>query len=329
MRVNVAVLDDYAGVSQSVADWSRLRERANVVVFRRPLSVAEEAARELADFDILCTLRERMAMPAAFIERLARVKYIVVTGKRYDTIDVAAAARRGILVSNTAVSGPGAGGVVELVWGLILALARNIPMEDRLMREGEWQHAPGTTIRGKTLGVLGLGSLGSRVAEVARVFGMSVQAWSQNLTEEQASSVQARRVSKQELFATSDFISVHLTLSERTRGIVGAPELRAMKPTAYLINTARGPIVDEAALLSALRSGSIAGAALDVYNQEPLPADHPFRSLSNVVLTPHLGYFTKEMLGTYYRDAVQLIEAYLDGRPENVVNAPPSPTRDL
>ncbi|WP_378944349.1 D-2-hydroxyacid dehydrogenase family protein [Mesorhizobium sp. ANAO-SY3R2] len=320
MRLNVAVLDDYIGVSQTVADWGSLKARANVVVFSRPLSVPEEAARELADFDIICTLRERMPIPTALIERLPRLKYIVVTGKRYDTVDVMAAAARGIPVSNTPVSGAGAGGVAELVWGLTLALARHIASEDRLMRSGAWQHQPGTTLGGKTLGILGLGGIGRRVAEIGLVFGMKVQAWSQNMTDEQARVVGARLVSKEELFATSDVISVHLALSERTRGIVGVRELEAMKPSAMLINTARAAIVDQQALLDALQARSIAGAGLDVFEYEPLPTDHPLRCLPNVVITPHLGYFTKEMLGTYYSDAVRLIEAFIDGKPERIVN---------
>lgn len=322
MKMNVAVLDDYIGISQEVSDWEPLKSRANVVVFDRPLAVPDEAARELAGFDIICTLRERMPIPASLIERLPRLKYIVVTGKRYDTVDVAAAAARGILVSNTPVAGAGAGGVAELVWGLILSATRHIASEDRMMRQGGWQHRAGTTLSGKTLGILGLGGLGRRVAEIGQVFGMKLQAWSQNMTDEQAAACGARRVSKEELFATSDIITIHLALSERTRGIVGVNELKAMKKTAFLINTARGAIIEEKALIDILKAGSIAGAGLDVYEKEPLPADHSLRSLPNVVITPHLGYFTREMLGTYYGDAVRLIGAFLDGRAERIVNMP-------
>ncbi|MCV9947437.1 D-2-hydroxyacid dehydrogenase family protein [Rhizobium sp. BT-175] len=318
--MNIAILDDYLGVSQQLADWEGLKCRANVVVFHRPLALLDEAARELADFDVLCTLRERMPIPGELIRSLPRLKYIVVTGKRYDTVDVRAAAERGVPVSNTPVSGAGAGGVAELVWGLIFAATRHIASEDRGMRGGGWQTQAGTTVGGKVLGILGLGGLGKRVAEIGRAFGMEVQAWSQNMTKEQAEEAGARFVSKEELFATSDIVTVHLALSDRTRGIVGATELRAMKSSAYLINTARGAIVDEAALIAALRSNAIAGAGLDVYEQEPLPSDHPFRSLPNVVITPHLGYFTKDMLGSYYGDAVRLIECFLVGRPERVVN---------
>lgn len=320
MNTNIAILDDYLGISQTVADWESLKSHANVVVFDRPLSQPAEAARELADFDIICTLRERMPIPAELIARLPRLKYIVVTGKRYDTVDVEAAARHNILVSNTPVSGAGAGGVAELVWGLIFAVTRHIASEDRMMRRGGWQHQAGTTVGGKTLGILGLGGLGRRVAEIGHAFGMKIQAWSQNMTAEQAEAAGARLVSKEEVFATSDIITVHLALSDRTRGIVGAPDLQLMKKTAFLINTARGAIIDEAALIEALRSASIAGAGLDVYEQEPLPIDHPLRSLPNVVITPHLGYFTRDMLGSYYGDAVRLIEAFLNGHPERVVN---------
>ncbi|NNU66359.1 D-2-hydroxyacid dehydrogenase family protein [Rhizobium sp. WYCCWR 11152] len=320
MKPNIAILDDYLGISQEVADWEGLKSRANVVVFDRPLALPDEAARELAGFDIICTLRERMPIPGELINRLPRLKYIVVTGKRYDTVDIATAASRGVLVSNTPVSGAGASGVAELVWGLILSATRHIASEDRIMRSGGWQTRAGTTVGGKVLGILGLGGLGRRVAEIGKVFGMELQAWSQNMTAEQAEAAGARLVSKQELFATSDVVTIHLALSDRTRGIVGATDLQAMKKTAYIINTARGAIVDEPALIAALRSRSIAGAGLDVYEKEPLPVDHPFRSLSNVVITPHLGYFTRDMLGTYYGDAVRLIEAFLDGRPERVVN---------
>jgi phosphoglycerate dehydrogenase-like enzyme len=320
--MNIAVLDDYLSVSQRFADWSRIHARADVTVFTRPLRVPDEAASTLAKFDILCTLRERMPIPRALIECLPRLKYIVVTGKRYDTVDVAAAAERGILVSNTPVTGSGSGAVVELTWGLILALARHIASEDRLMRSGGWQHQTGITLKGRKLGVVGLGGLGQGVARIGAAFGMEVVAWSPNMTDERAAAAGARHVTKEELFATSDVITLHLALAESTVGVVGAPELARMKPTAYLVNTARGALVDEGALVETLRAGRIAGAGLDVYATEPLPLDHPLRGLSNVVLTPHLGYFTQEMLTTYYSDAIAAIEAYLDGTPIRVVNLP-------
>lgn len=318
--MRIALLDDYLRVSLQVADWTNIAKCAELVVFDRPLSTFDEAVTELADFDIICTLRERMPIPRALISRLPRLKYILVTGKRYDQIDVAAAAERGIPVSNTKVDGRGGGAVAELVWGLMLGLARNIPLEDRLMRQGEWQHAMGSTLRGKRLGIVGLGGLGQQIAKGGAFFGMDVVAWSQNLTPEKAAAGGARWVPKNELFAQSDFVTLHVAWSERTTGLVGAPELAAMKSSAYIINTARGPIIDEQALLDALRTRSIAGAALDVYWQEPLPTNHPLRSFDNVILSPHLGYFTREMLQVYYGDAVLAIEAYLNGNPLNIVN---------
>jgi D-3-phosphoglycerate dehydrogenase len=318
--MRIAVLDDYLRISHQVADWSSIASRADVVVFDRPLTTLEEAVDALEGFDILCTLRERMPISRELINQLPRLKYILVTGKRYDQIDVVAAAERGIPISNTKVDGRGGGAVAELVWGLMLSLARNIPQEARLMRNGEWQHAMGTTLKGKRLGILGLGGLGQQIAKGGAFFGMDVVAWSQNLTSEKAEAGGARYVSKQELFAESDFISIHVAWSARTTGLVGEPELALMKPSAFLINTARGPIIDEQALLATLRNRRIAGAALDVYWQEPLAEHHPLRSLDNVVLTPHLGYFTREMLQVYYGDAVLAIEAFIDGRPVEVVN---------
>lgn len=319
--MKVALLDDYIGVSLQSADWSKVRERADIVVFDRPLGVPDEAAAALSDIDVICTLRERMAIPASLIERLPKLKYIVVTGKRYDAIDVAAAARRGIPVSTTTVGGgahPGA--VVELVWGLILSLARQIPREHASMQSGGWQTTIGTALAGKTLGIVGLGNLGAGVAKVGKAFGMDVIAWSPNLTDERARAAGARRVEKRELFSTSDVVSLHLVLSEMTRNIVGKPDLGAMKPTAFLVNTSRAGLVDEGALLETLAQRRIAGAALDVFSTEPPPRDCPFRSLPNVVLTPHIGYFTREQLARYYGEAAEAILAFLEGRPVVSVN---------
>ena len=260
-----------------------------------------------------------MVIPRNLIESLPNLKFIVVTGKRYDAIDVAAAAERGVPVSNTNVRG--GGGVAELVWGLILSCARHIPLEARRMREGGWQNSIGITLRGKTLGVLGLGSVGRQVAAIGQAFGMDVVAWSQNLTGDAAQRAGARLVSKDELFRMSDVLTVHVVLSDRTRGLVGQAELAQMKSTAILVNTARGPIVDEAALIDALFHRRIAMAGLDVFDAEPLPDAHPLRKFDNVVLTPHLGYYTREMVGAYYEDAITTIEAWLDGSPINVINA--------
>lgn len=262
-----------------------------------------------------------MAIPRSLIERLPRLKLIAVTGKRYDTVDVAAATERGVAVTNTQIRQQGGGGgVAELVWGMILAAARHIAYEDRMMRRGGWQHTIGTTLRGKTLGILGLGGIGKSVAGIGQAFGMDVIAWSQNLMHESASTAGVRRVEKDELFRLSDVLTIHVVLSERTRHLVTARELGMMKTTALLINTARGPIIDEAALIAALQQRRIGGAGLDVYDVEPLPHDHPFRRLDNVVLTPHLGYYTREQVGMFYQDAVEVILAFLDGKPIRVVN---------
>lgn len=318
--MHIAILDDYLNLALKAADWSELSRRASITVIDRPFATLAEAVSGLRDYDILCTLRERQPFPAELIEQLPQLKYLCVTGKRYDTVDVAAASRRGIIVSNTPVSGAGSGAVVELTWGLILSLARHIAVEDRMMRQGEWQHFAGTTLRGKTLGIVGLGGLGTGVAQIGKAFGMDVAAWSPNLTAERAAAAGVRQMSKEDLLRSSDVISLHLALAPSTHGIVGRNDIALMKPTAFLVNTARAGLLDEAALVEALQSGRIAGAALDVYSIEPLPGNHVLRSLPNVVLTPHLGYFTREMLSAYYTYAIENINAFLDGAPIRVVN---------
>lgn len=317
--MKIAILDDYLGLAQQVADWNVLGSRAELIVIDRPFSSIEDAARTLEGVEIICTLRERTPFPRVLIEALADLRYLCVTGKRYDTVDVGACADHGVVVSNTPVAGAGAGSVTELTWGLILAVARHIAAEDRLMRGGGWQHFAGTTLRGKTLGIVGLGSLGADVARIGRAFGMEVQAWSPHLTSERAEAANVRMATKHQLFSCSDVVSLHLALAEATRRIVGQPEIGAMKPTALLVNTARAELVDEEALIGALTSRRIAGAGLDVYSIEPLPSDHVLRTLPNVVLTPHLGYFTREMLAAYYTYAIENIMAFLDGRPIRVV----------
>ncbi len=316
--MRIAVLDDYQNVALTVADWSRLPVQCSIDVFNTPIEPAH-AARALAPYDIICTLRERMKIPGELIRTLPNLKYIVVTGRRYDSIDVETAAQLGIPVSNTEVRG--GGGVAELVWGLILACARNISFEDRMMRSGGWQNSIGMTLRGHTLGLLGFGNLGQQVATIGHAFGMKIIAWSPNLTAERAQQGGATFVSKAELFRQSDVLSLHLVLGPKTWGIVGAEELRTMKPTAYLINTARGPLIDEMALIEALQTKTIAGAGLDVFDQEPLPDEHPLRHLDNALLTPHLGYYTREMVGSYYEDAIIAIDAFFKGSPVNLVNA--------
>lgn len=319
----VAVLDDYAGVALRVADWSPVQTRSEVTVFDRHLS-EDAAAEALRPFDVVCTLRERMAFPSTLIARLPNLKLITIVGKSLPNLDLAAATEHGILVAHSDFAHPRframRDATPELAWGLMIATVRNLAEEHRNMRDGGWQSAAGMTLAGKTLGLLGLGRVGKRMAEYAKAFGMDVIAWSQNLTADTAASVGTRRVQKSELFAASDVVSIHVVLSERTRGLVGASELALMQPHAYLINTSRGPIVDEAALLAALESGRIAGAGLDVYDVEPLPGDHRLRRLPNVTLSPHLGYVTREMLGAFYSDTVESVVAWLDGTPVRIAN---------
>ena len=312
----VAILDDYQDVARRLADWKSLP--AEVVVFRDHLSDESQVAARLADFDVVVAMRERTPFPRSLFERLPRLRLLVTTGMRNASIDLRAAADRGVVVSGTAgLPSPTA----ELTWALILALVRHVPREDRATREGRWQETLGTTLKGRTLGVLGLGQLGSRVARVGKAFEMDVIAWSQNLTAERAAAVGATLAgSRDELLARADIVTIHLVLSDRTRGLVGARELGLMRPTAYLVNTSRGPIVDEDALIATLRAGKIAGAGLDVYDEEPLPADHPLRRLPNTVITPHLGYVTEETYQIFYSQALEDVRAFLAGAPVRVLS---------
>lgn len=312
----VAILDDYQDVARRLADWKSLP--AEVVVFRDHLADESKVADRLADFDVVVAMRERTPFPRSLFERLPRLRLLVTTGMRNASIDLRAAADRGVVVSGTAgLPSPTA----ELTWALILALVRHVPREDRATREGRWQETLGTTLKGRTLGVLGLGQLGSRVARVGKAFEMDVIAWSQNLTAERATAVGATLAgSRDELLVRADIVTIHLVLSDRTRGLVGARELGLMRPTAYLVNTSRGPIVDEGALIATLRAGKIAGAGLDVYDEEPLPADHPLRRLPNTVITPHLGYVTEETYQIFYSQALEDIRAFLAGAPVRVLS---------
>ena len=312
----VALLDDYQDVALSMADWKSLPPGTEVVVFKDHLAAEDAVAKRLADFDIVMALRERTPFPRTLLERLPKLKLLITAGMRNASIDMKAAAERGVTVCGTAgLPYPTA----ELAWGLILSLMRRIPAEDRATREGRWQTSLGLGLNGKTLGVLGLGTLGSRAAKVGLAFEMEVLAWSQNLTTERAKETGATLVPKDELLARSDIVSIHLVLGERTRGLIGARELGLMKRSAYLINTSRGPIVDEAALIRALGDGTIAGAGLDVFDEEPLPLHHPFRRLPNIVITPHLGYVTSETYRIFYGHAAEDIKAYLDGKPVRVL----------
>lgn len=317
--VRVAVLDDYQDVALQMTDWSVLPPDVEVQVFRDHLKDAGAVAQRLRGFDIVMAMRERTPFSRALLAELPQLKLLITTGMRNASIDVAAARELGITVCGTRGLGyPTA----ELTWGLILALLRRIPREDRATREGQWQVSTGEGLQGKILGVLGLGNLGAQVATVGKAFGMSLLAWSQNLTAERAAQCGATLVSKDELLRQSDILTIHLVLSDRSRGLLGARELGLMKRSAYLINTSRGPLVDEQALISALQHGTIAGAGLDVYDDEPLTGDHPLRRLENTVITPHLGYVTRETYQIFFGDTVENIQAFLRGAPIRVLSAP-------
>ncbi|MFF0381708.1 D-2-hydroxyacid dehydrogenase family protein [Streptomyces sp. NPDC004286] len=314
MRLRCAVLDDYQGVATEVADWAPLGGRVDVVSFREHIVGEDSLASALADFDIIVTLRERVPFPATLIARLPRLKLLIASGMRNSVIDYAAAEAHGVTVCGT---GSSSTPPVELTWALLLGLARGIVEESGALRSGgPWQSTLGADLHGRRLGLLGLGKIGARVAAVGLAFGMRVSAWSPNLTAERAEEVGVELASnKEELLADSDFLSVHLALGDRSRGLLGAPELALMKPTAYLVNTSRAAIIDQDALLDALHTGRIAGAALDVYDTEPLPAGHPMRTAPNLLATPHLGYVSRANYSIYYGDAVENIEAYLAGSP--------------
>ncbi|TWG08625.1 D-2-hydroxyacid dehydrogenase family protein [Saccharopolyspora dendranthemae] len=313
--MRIAVLDDYQDVARSYADWDGL----DVEVFTEHVADVDELVAALEPFDVIAAMRERTRFPREVITRLPNLKLLVTTGMRNASIDVEAASDHGVVVAGTG-SGGGWGATSELAWGLIFALLRDIPGQDRQVRTGGWQTGVGVELGGKTLGLLGLGRLGSQVADVARAFGMNVIAWSSNLTEQRAAEAGARLVGKDELFAESDVLSVHLVLGERSRGLVGADELAMMKPTAFLINTSRGPIVDEAALRAALHEGRIAGAGIDVYGTEPLPVDDPWRSTPRTVLTPHIGYVTDDTYEAFFTETVENIRAFAEGSPIRVLN---------
>ena len=313
----VAILDDYQRVARSLADWDSLRPRAQVEFFHDNLVDLPPLAGRLQSFEAVVAMRERTPFPRALFERLPNLRLLVTAGMRNASIDLAAATEHGVLVTGTETL---ATPTAELTWTLILGLSRNLVHEANGMRSGQWQTTVGHGIGGKTLGVLGLGKLGSRVAAIAKAFGMQVLAWSQNLTPERASEAGAVYATKEKLLETSDIITIHLVLSERTRNLIGAPELARMKPTALLVNTSRGPIVNETALLEALAKHRIAGAALDVYDQEPLAADHPLRKAENLLLTPHLGYVTEENYRMIYGCAVEDIRSFLDGKPVRAIN---------
>jgi len=312
-----AIIDDYQECALQMADWGSLEGDVEVTVFKDHVASEDELARRLEGFEIICIMRERTPFPRTLFEKLPRLELLLTSGMRNFSIDVAAAADNNVTVCGSPSLGTPTS---ELTWGLILGLARFIPLEDRSTRLGSWQRTIGYGMHGKTLAILGLGRLGGQVATVGKAFGMDVIAWSQNLTAERCAEIGAELVNKQELFERADVLSVHLILGDRTRGLVQAEDLARMKSSAYFVNTSRGPIVNEAALIDVLEREAIAGAALDVYDVEPLPLDHPFRRLENTVITPHLGYVSVENYQGFYGGMVDNIQAWLDGAPTGVID---------
>src|SRR5213080_4816868 len=312
-RLRCAILDDYLNLAVRVADWSKVRDRVDVTVFNEPFASTEEAAGALKDFEIICAMRERTPFPRALFAALPNLKLLITSGMRNAAIDMDAAKEHGVVLCGTQW---GRDPTAPLTMGIILELTRNIGRENARMHAGErLQKFAGLEIEGRTLGVVGLGKLGSKVAKLAQAFGMNVIAWSPNLTPERCKEVGVGYATKEELFASADIVTIHVVLSQRSRGLVGTSDLARMKPTSYLVNTARGPIVDEAALLQTLKARKIAGAAIDVFSVEPLPVDHPFRKLDNMVLTPHLGYVTEEGFRNHYGQMVEGIDAWFKGEP--------------
>jgi len=317
MAVRCAILDDYQNIVLKVADWSAVKGDVDVKVFNQHLGGPENVIAALKDFEIVVAMRERTGFPRAVIEALPKLKLLITTGLRNASIDTEAAKARGVTVCGTGSFGSPTSGIAI---GLMLELTRHIGYENARMHAGAvWQSTIGPDLEGMTLGILGLGKLGTRTANIAKAFGMKVIAWSQNLTAEKCAAAGVGYVEKDELFRQSDFITIHVVLSQRSRGLVGAREIGLMKPTAYLINTSRGPIIDEAAMLAALREKKIGGAGLDVFDIEPLPLDHPLRKMDNVVLTPHLGYVSEQNYRNYFAGVVEDIRGFLDGKPVRVM----------
>ena len=315
--MKVAVLDDYQSVAESMADWSQLPPGTEVAFFSDHLTDESALAERLSGFDVVVGMRERTPFPRSLLERLPNLRLLVTTGRRNASFDIAAATELGVAVCGTDGAGEGP---TELTWGLIIGLLRQIPLEDRRSREGRWGTTVGVGLKGKTIGLLGLGHIGSLMARVANAFDLNVIAWSQNLTADRARECGATLVDQDTLFRDSDIVSIHVVLSQRTRGLVGARELGLMKPTAYLVNISRGPIVDEAALVDVLQRRAIAGAALDTFDVEPLPGDHPLLRLDNTLICPHLGYVTDDSYRAMYAGAVEDIRAFASGEPVRVIN---------
>lgn len=314
--IRVAILDDYQGCALRLADWRSLHPEAQIEALPEHIADLDTLAKRLHTFECLVLMRERTPLRRDLIAKLPNLKLVITTGMQNASVDAAALAERGIVFCGTDGLGHS---TAELTWGLILALLRNIPREDRAIRQGRWQTTMGYGAKGKTLGIIGLGRLGAMVAGYGKAFGLDVIGWSRSLTDARATELGIKRVEKDELFRRADIVTIHVNLNDSSRGLVGASELALMKPTAYLVNTSRGPIVSEAALLATLKARRIAGAAIDVYDREPVPKDHPFLELDNVVLTPHLGYVIEEALRINYGNAVENIRAFLDGKPIRLI----------
>ncbi|MDB4921391.1 D-2-hydroxyacid dehydrogenase family protein [Mucilaginibacter sp.] len=309
-RIKIAVLDDYQGVALTMADWKAVQQRADVTVFNDHLVDETEIINRLLPFEIVCVMRERTPLTRQILSQLPNLKLIISTGRRNASIDEKAVEELGITLKTTGYFG---GGAPELTWAALMAIARNITVENANLRNGQWQTTISTDLAGKTIGIIGLGNIGTKIAAYANVFDMNVIAWSENLTEEKAAAAGAKLVSKETLLKEADFVTIHLVLSHRSRGIIGQADLDLMKPTAYFINTSRGPLVDEQALINTLQQKKIAGAAIDVYDIEPLPTDHPFRKLDNILATPHIGYVTEKTYKLFYEDMVAELLAWLNG----------------
>lgn len=322
----VGVINDYLRIARSMADWKRVEDRARLKFLHEPFRDEDDAASALQPFEILCLMRERLPLTRSLIERLPNLKCVITTGSGNRSIDFEAAEEAGVTVCATA---PGEAwlATAELAWGLVLAAARRIPQEDRAVRAGKWQTSLGIALHGKTLGLIGLGGVGAHMARYGRAFGMEVLAWSRRLDEATALEHGVKRVGLEELLRSSDVVSVHMVLSDQTRGLIGKEEVGLMKPGAFLVNTSRGPLVDEQALLAALQAKAIGGAALDVFDEEPLSADHPFLGLDNVVLSPHVGGFTDDVYREWYAGTVEGILGYLDGEPLRVLSSGASASR--
>ena len=317
--VRIAVIDDYQNVASTLADWDSLSEGTQVDFYQDHLTDMDALVERLRDYDIIQLMRERTVFDAALLDALPNVRMLSGTGGGYqNSIDIPHATERGIVLTRT--GGSAGGGVEELTWALILGLTKRLREEDRETREGQWQTSLSPTLSGRTLGIIGLGRLGRGVAKVGRAFNMRLLAWSPWLTDERAAENDAERVSREEFFSTSYVISIHIPLTAESRGLVTADDLALMQPNAFLVNTSRGPIVDEAGLVAALREGRIGGAGLDVFDEEPLPSDHPFLTLPNTLLTPHIGFVTEEGYQSFYRSALANIKAFLAGEPTNAIN---------